>query len=50
VKYSLYLETGIYSPYLRSLLTCLEILTGEIIEMPLDEDTEERNRAPEIFD
>jgi hypothetical protein len=41
VKYSLYLETGIYSHYLRSLLTCLESLTGEIIEVPLDEDGEQ---------
>jgi hypothetical protein len=41
VKYSLHLETEIYSPHLRSLLTCLESLTGEIIEVPLDEDGEE---------
>jgi hypothetical protein len=38
---SLYLETEIYSPHLRSLLTCLETLTGEIIEVPLDEEGEQ---------
>jgi hypothetical protein len=32
VKYSLYLETEIYSPHLRSLLTCLETLTGDITQ------------------
>jgi hypothetical protein len=37
----LYVETGASNPHLRSLLTCLESLTGEIIEVPLDEDGEE---------
>ncbi len=34
----LYVETGASNPNLRSLLTCLESLTGEIIEVPLDEE------------
>ena len=33
----LYVETGASNPYLRSLLTCLERLTSEIIEVRLDE-------------
>ena len=34
----LYVETGASNPNLRSLLTCLESLTGDIIEVPLDEE------------
>ena len=34
----LYVETGASNPHLRSLLTCLESLTGNIIEVPLDEE------------
>lgn len=37
----LYVETGASTPNLRSLLTCLERLSGEVIEVPLD-DTGER--------
>ena len=37
----LYVETGASNPHLRSLLTCLESLTGEIIEVPLDEAGEQ---------
>jgi hypothetical protein len=33
----LYVETGASNPHLRSLLTCLERLTGEVIEVSLDE-------------
>ncbi|MEL6442283.1 MAG: hypothetical protein AAFQ80_23930 [Cyanobacteria bacterium J06621_8] len=35
----LYVETGASNPHLRSLLTCLESLTGNTIEVPLDEDS-----------
>ncbi|WP_051044437.1 hypothetical protein [Pleurocapsa sp. PCC 7319] len=34
----LYVETGASNPQLRSLLTCLESLTSDIIEVPLDEE------------
>ena len=34
----LYVETGASTPQLRSLLTCLESLTNDIIEVPLDEE------------
>ncbi|GAB4227691.1 MAG: hypothetical protein Kow0049_08090 [Stanieria sp.] len=34
----LYVETGASNPHLRSLLTCLETLTNETIEVHLDED------------
>jgi len=34
----LYVETGASNPNLRSLLTCMESLTGDIIEVPLDEE------------
>ncbi|HIK36773.1 MAG: hypothetical protein NZ901_01595 [Geminocystis sp.] len=33
----LYVETGSSTPNLRSLLSCLEKLTGEVIEVPLDQ-------------
>jgi hypothetical protein len=33
----LYVDTGASTPNLRSLLTCLETLTGEVIEVQLDE-------------
>jgi hypothetical protein len=33
----LYVDTGASTPNLRSLLTCMEILTSEVIEVPLDE-------------
>ena len=36
----LYVETGASNPHLRSLLTCLERLTSEVIEVPLDEGGE----------
>jgi hypothetical protein len=33
----LYVDTGASTPNLRSLLTCLEVLTSEVIEVSLDE-------------
>jgi hypothetical protein len=33
----LYVDTGASNPNLRSMLTCLELLTGEVIEVQLDE-------------
>jgi hypothetical protein len=40
----LYVETGASNPHLRSLLVCLETLTGETVEVPLDETGEKRVR------
>ncbi|NES18071.1 MAG: hypothetical protein F6K41_03880 [Symploca sp. SIO3E6] len=37
----LYVDTGASTPQLRSLLSCIESLTGEIIEVPLDETGEQ---------
>lgn len=34
----LYVDTGASNPYLRSMLTCLEILTKDVIEVQLDEE------------
>ena len=34
----LYVDTGASTPNLRSLLNCLERLSGEVIQVPLDED------------
>ncbi|HEY9853671.1 MAG TPA: hypothetical protein V6D28_29645 [Leptolyngbyaceae cyanobacterium] len=34
----LYVDTGASTPHLRSLLNCLERLSGEIIEVPLDDE------------
>jgi hypothetical protein len=50
VKYCLYVETGASNPNLRSLLTCLESLTGEIIEVPLDEEGEQIVRLKILTD
>jgi hypothetical protein len=36
----LYVDTGASNPHLRSMLTCLESLTGEAIEVQLDESGE----------
>lgn len=36
----LYVDTGASSPHLRSLLTALELLTGEVLEVSLDEGGE----------
>lgn len=40
----LYVDTGATTPNLRALLTCLEILTGELIEVQLDETGQRRVR------
>lgn len=37
----LYVETGASNPNLRSLITCMESLTNDIIEVPLDEEGEQ---------
>lgn len=36
----LYVDTGASTPHLRSLLSCIESLTGEVIEVPLDDEGE----------
>jgi hypothetical protein len=36
----LYVDTGASCPHLRSLLTALELLTGETLEVALDEEGE----------
>ncbi|NEO28809.1 MAG: hypothetical protein F6K03_18535, partial [Kamptonema sp. SIO4C4] len=40
----LYVDTGASNPHLRSLLTCLETLTSETIEVQLDEEGEQSVR------
>lgn len=40
----LYVDTGASSPHLRSLLTSLELLTSEVIEVNLDEEGEQQVR------
>ncbi|NEP02066.1 MAG: hypothetical protein F6K58_26105 [Symploca sp. SIO2E9] len=37
----LYVDTGASTPHLRSLLNCIEKLSGEIIEVPLDDTGEQ---------
>lgn len=34
----LYVDTGASTPHLRSLLSCIERLSGEVIEVPLDDE------------
>jgi hypothetical protein len=46
----LYVETGASNPHLRSLLTCLETLTNETIEVHLDEGGERIVRLKIISD
>lgn len=46
----LYVETGSSTPSLRSLLTCLERLTGEVIELRLDDEGEKMVRLRIISD
>ena len=46
----LYVETGASNPHLRSLLTCLETLTSEIIEVHLDETGDRLIRLKVISD
>ncbi|MDB9315376.1 hypothetical protein PN462_19835 [Spirulina sp. CS-785/01] len=40
----LYVDTGASNPHLRSLLTCLETLTSDMIEVQLDEEGEQSVR------
>jgi hypothetical protein len=44
----LYVETGASNPNLRSLLSALEILSGEVIEVPLDDSGERTVRLKVI--
>ncbi|MBO9999121.1 MAG: hypothetical protein J7641_08965 [Cyanobacteria bacterium SID2] len=44
----LYVDTGASTPNLRSLVTCIERITGQVIEVPLDETGENRVRL-QIF-
>jgi hypothetical protein len=46
----LYVDTGASTPHLRSLLTCLERLTSEIIEVPLDDTGEQIIRLKVMVD
>jgi hypothetical protein len=46
----LYVDTGASTPHLRSLLTCLERLTNEIIEVPLDDTGEQIIRLKVMVD
>jgi len=40
----LYVDTGASTPHLRSLLSCIERLSGEIVELPLDDRGEQTVR------
>lgn len=40
----LYVDTGASTPHLRSLISCIERITGQVIEVPLDETGENRVR------
>lgn len=46
----LYVETGASNPHLRSMLTCLETLTNDVIEVNLDEDGDRSVRLKVIGD
>jgi hypothetical protein len=46
----LYVDTGASNPHLRSMLTCLESLTSEVIEVELDEGGEKMVRLRVISD
>lgn len=46
----LYVDTGASNPHLRSMLTCLETLTGEVIEVELDEGGKRMVRLRVIAD
>ena len=46
----LYVDTGASSPNLRSLLTALEMLTSEVIEVQLDEGGERTVRLRILTD
>jgi hypothetical protein len=46
----LYVDTGASTPHLRSLLSCLDRLAGEVIEVPLDETGEQIIRLKVMVD
>lgn len=46
----LYVDTGASTPNLRSLLSCIERLTGEVIEVPLDDEGEQVIRLKVMTD
>jgi hypothetical protein len=46
----LYVDTGASTPHLRSLLSCIERLTGELIEVPLDDTGEQIIRLKIMMD
>lgn len=46
----LYVDTGASNPHLRSMLTCLEALTGELIQIQLDDTGDRRVRLQVLED
>lgn len=46
----IYVDTGASNPHLRSMLTCLETLSGELIELNLDEVGDRRVRLQVLED
>lgn len=46
----LYVDTGVSTPNLRSLLTCLERLSGEVMEVSLDEESDRTIRLKVLSD
>jgi hypothetical protein len=46
----LYVDTGASTPNLRSLITCVERITGQVIEVPLDEAGEHSVRLQMLTD
>lgn len=46
----LYVDTGASTPNLRSLLNCIETLSGEVIEVPLDDTGEQIIRLKVMLD
>jgi hypothetical protein len=46
----LYVDTGASTPNLRSLITCVERITGQVIEVPLDEAGERSVRLQMLTD
>ncbi|MDC0835492.1 hypothetical protein AY599_22345 [Leptolyngbya valderiana BDU 20041] len=46
----LYVDTGASTPHLRSLVTCIERITGQVIEVPLDESGENTVRLQILSD
>ncbi|MGC9505961.1 hypothetical protein [Baaleninema sp.] len=46
----LYVDTGASTPHLRSLVSCIERITGKVIEVPLDESGENTVRLQILSD